>query len=86
MGLTFSWVLSACQALMTEKMQEKTHGGALMSRVGTYPKPRVPVRVGYEQGFVSNNSRVLLQQSMVLTKKALNDNPTTYAVKASIIR
>lgn len=46
--LTFSWVLSACQALMTEKIQEKTHGGALRSRVGISEKPRVPVRVGYK--------------------------------------
>jgi hypothetical protein len=35
MGLTFSWVLSACQALTKEKMQAKTHGGALIRRVGT---------------------------------------------------
>lgn len=33
--LTFSSVLSECQALMTETIQEKTHGGALMRRVGT---------------------------------------------------
>lgn len=35
LGLTFSWVRSACQALRREKRQEKTHGGALMRRVGT---------------------------------------------------
>lgn len=34
--------------MMTEMMQEKTHGGELMSRVGTYSKPRVPVNVGYK--------------------------------------
>jgi hypothetical protein len=31
----FSWVLSACQALIIETMTEKTHGGADMRRVGT---------------------------------------------------
>ena len=46
--LTFSWVLSACQALITEKIQEKTQGGALRRRVGISEKPRVPVRVGYK--------------------------------------
>jgi hypothetical protein len=31
----FSWVLSACQALIIETMTENTQGGADMSRVGT---------------------------------------------------
>jgi hypothetical protein len=35
MKLTFSWVLSACHALIRENRQENTHGGALISRVGT---------------------------------------------------
>lgn len=34
-NLTFSWNLSELYATHTEKMQENTHGGALMSRVGT---------------------------------------------------
>jgi hypothetical protein len=44
--LTFSWVLSACQAFIMETITENTHGGADMSKVGTYANPRVPVRVG----------------------------------------
>jgi hypothetical protein len=31
----FSWNLSELQAMHSENMQENTHGGALMSRVGT---------------------------------------------------
>lgn len=33
--LTFSCVRSECQALMRDTMHENTHGGELMSRVGT---------------------------------------------------
>jgi hypothetical protein len=32
---------------MTEKIHEKTQGGALRRRVGISENPRVPVRVGY---------------------------------------
>ncbi len=31
-----------------ELVKEKTDGGELMSRVGTYSKPRVPGNVGYK--------------------------------------
>lgn len=45
-GRTFSCVLSACQALIIDTMTENTQGGADMSKVGTYAKPSVPVKVG----------------------------------------
>ena len=44
--LTFSWVRSECHALTNETTHANTHGGELMSSVGTYSKPSVPVRVG----------------------------------------
>lgn len=47
-GRTFSWNLSELHATKTEKMQEKTHGGALMRRVPVVLKPRVVVRDGCE--------------------------------------
>ena len=51
---TFSCVRSECQALMSETIQAKAHGGALIRRVGTYVKPSVLVKVGCVWFIVSN--------------------------------
>lgn len=66
MGRTFSWNLSELQATKTEKMQEKTHGGALMRRVPVVLKPRVVVRDGCDR---VRSSYALMEQAIDLRSR-----------------
>lgn len=68
---------------MMDTMHEKTHGGALMSSVGTYLKPRVPVSDGCDD---VSMCEVVSELEDQLTKKALKDRPIIYVAKVNIMR